>query len=70
MYGLYMGTGVRTCERVRLWVYMLGGIPTSYWGCPAQMSSSSRVRRSPIPWPGLLTVVSRKVSHSSVKMRQ
>lgn len=44
--------------------------PTSYCGCPAQMSSSSRVRRSPIPWPGVLTVVSRKVSHSSVKILQ
>lgn len=30
-----------------LWV--CGRFSTSYWGCPAQMSSSSRVLRSPIP---------------------
>ena len=62
---------VCVCVCVCLWVGVrVGGIPTSYWGCPAQMRSSSRVRRSPMPCPGLLTVVSRKVSHSSVKMRQ
>lgn len=45
-------------------------MPTSYCGCPAQISSSSSVRRSPSPWPGVQTILSRKVSQSSVNTRQ